>query len=78
MIPEIKGSDRTLEANMVKFKFFVNCSYGGYENTHFANSAKEAKARVAEWNKDRPGSVDLISIEEISDAEFAEDFVGII
>ena len=55
---------------MVKFKFFVNCAYGGYENTHFANSAKEAKARVAEWNKDNPGYVDLISITEISDAEF--------
>ena len=66
---------------MVKFKFFVHCpGYvgGGYENTHFANSPKEAKTRVAEWNKDRPGYVDLISIEEISDAEFAEDFVGII
>lgn len=30
---------------MVKFKFFVHCvgwAAGGYENTHFANSAKEA------------------------------------
>lgn len=56
---------------MVKFKFFVHCKGwvgGGYENTHFANSPKEAKARVAEWNKNRPGSVTLISIEEISDA----------
>lgn len=78
MITEIKGSDLPLEANMVKFKFFVNCSYGGYENTHFANSAKEAKAIIAEWNKDKPCSVSLISITEISDAEFAEDFVGII
>ena len=64
---------------MVKFKFFIHCdgrAAGGYENTHFANSPKEAKAMVAEWNKNRPGSVTLISIEEISDAEFAEDFVG--
>lgn len=64
---------------MVKFKFFVHCSgwaAGGYENTHFANSAKEAKSRIAEWNKNKPGSVSLISITEISDAEFAEDFVG--
>ena len=56
---------------MVKFKFFVHCtgwSDGGYENTHFANSRKEAKASVDEWNKNRPGSVHLISIEEISDA----------
>ena len=66
---------------MGNFEVCVHCSgwgAGGYENTHFANSPNEAKARVAEWNKDRPGSVDLISIEEISDAEFAEDFVGII
>lgn len=64
---------------MVKFKFFVHCSgwaSGGYENTHFASSEKEAKARIAEWNKNNPGSVSLISITEISDAEFAEDFVG--
>ena len=64
---------------MVKFKFFVHCSgwsNGGYENTHFANSAKEAKSMIAEWNKNKPGSVSLISITEISDAEFAEDFVG--
>ena len=63
---------------MVKFKFFVHCvgwTAGGYENTHFANSAKEAKEIVAEWNKNKPGSVSLISINEISDAEFAEDFV---
>lgn len=66
---------------MVKFKFFVHCAgwaAGGYENTHFANSAKDAKAMVAEWNKRIPGSVSLISIEEISYAQFEEDFVGII
>lgn len=64
---------------MVIFKFFVHCSgwaAGGYENTHFAKNAKEAKAQIVEWNKNRPGSVTLISIEEISDAEFAEDCVG--
>lgn len=64
---------------MVKFKFFVYCAgwaAGGYENTHFANSAKEAKTRIAEWNKNKFGSVSLISIAEISDAECAEDFVG--
>ena len=64
---------------MVKFKFFVHCdgwAAGGYENTHFAKNTKEAKAQIVEWNKNRLGSVTLISIEEISDAEFAEDFVG--
>ena len=64
---------------MVKFKFFVHCAgwpSGGYENTHFANSTKEAKEIVSQWNKNNQWSVSLISIEEISDAEFAEDFVG--
>ena len=45
---------------MVKFKFFVHCpGYvgGGYENTNFANSAKEAKAIIAEWNKNKNFSV---------------------
>lgn len=63
---------------MVKFSFFVHCSSwasGGYANSHFAISPKEAKAMVAEWNKDRPGSVDLISIEEIGKAEFAQDCI---
>ena len=63
---------------MVRFKFFVDCpGYvgGGYENTNFANSAKEAKAIVAEWNKNKTCSVSLISITEISNAEFAEDFI---
>ena len=64
---------------MVKFKFFVHCagwSSGGYENTHFANSNKEAKEIVSKWNKSRPCSVSLISIEEIINAEFVQDFVG--
>ena len=64
---------------MVKFKFFVHCPgyvNGGYENANFANSAKEAKAIIAEWNKNKPCSISLISITEIRNAEFAEDFIG--
>ena len=64
---------------MVKFKFFVHCKGwigGGHENTHFAESAQEAKNIISEWNTDKSHPVDLISIEEISDAEFAENFVG--
>lgn len=64
---------------MVKFKFFVHCKSwigGGYENTHFAESAQEAKNIISEWSTDKSHPVDLISIEEISDADFAEDFVG--
>ena len=64
---------------MIKFKFFVHCkgwAGGGYYNTHFAKSAQEAKNIISEWNTDEFHPVDLIAIEEISDAEFAEDFVG--
>ena len=64
---------------MVKFKFFVHCDgwvAGGYENMHFAENGKVAKEIVSEWNKNKPGSVSLISITEIRDAEFVEDFVG--
>ena len=64
---------------MVRFKFFVHCKAwagGGYENTSFAKSAQEAKKIISEWNTEESHPVDLISIEEISDAEFAEDFVG--
>ena len=64
---------------MVKFKFFIHCdgwATGGYENTNFAKNAKEAKSQINEWNKKTPNSVTLISIEEVSNAEFAEDFVG--
>ena len=64
---------------MVKFKFFVHCKGwigGGYENICFAKSAQEAKKIISEWNTDKSHPVDLISIEEISDADFAEDFVG--
>ena len=64
---------------MVKFKFFVHCkgwAGGGYYNTYFAKSAQEAKKIISEWNTDESHPVDLISIEEISNAEFAEDFVG--
>lgn len=64
---------------MVKFKFFVHCkgwAGGGYENTCFAKSAQEAKNIISEWNTEESHPVDLISIEEISDTEFAEDFAG--
>lgn len=71
---------------MVKFKFFVHCSgwaNGGYENTHFAESKGQAKKAIAKRNAHYEESgvdcrLSLISIEEISDADFAEDFVGII
>ena len=63
---------------MVKFKFFVHCTgwaTGGYENTHYAETAKEAKARIDAWNAQRPNSVTLLSIEEVSIQEFAQDYI---
>ena len=64
---------------MVKFRFFVHCSgwaSGGYENVHFAESEKAAKGIVAKWNKEKSGSVSLISITEITEQEFEEDFIS--
>ena len=68
---------------MVKFKFFVHCKgykKGGYTNTHFALNETDAKQRVAEWNKKYEGIpdtyVELISVTEITDEEFEEDYIG--
>ena len=63
---------------MVKFRFFVHCgvSGGGYENAHFASSAKDARRIIDEWNREKSGSVSLLSISEISYDEFLQDFVG--
>jgi len=64
---------------MVKFKFFVHCNWvnGGYENTHFARNAKDAEQTVIEWNKNGH-TVDLLSVEEITNEEFAEDYIGML
>lgn len=74
---------------VVKFRFFVHCAgwkAGGYENAHFARDAKEAKQIVDGWNEKARqrreagspfgGEVDLLSIEEITDEAFAEDYIG--
>ena len=66
---------------MVKFKFFVHCHVvgGGYYNTHFARDEEDAKSRIAEWNKQFEGTdyhVDLVSVTEITNEEFAEDYIG--
>lgn len=67
---------------MVKFKFFVHSKGrigGGYSNVHFATNEEDAKQRIAEWNKqfekDPNRSFELISITEITDEEFAEDYI---
>lgn len=63
---------------MVAFKFFVNCegwANGGYENKHFAKNKAEAKRIVSEWNSNDPGRVKLLSVEQITNKEFADDFI---
>lgn len=71
------------KVNMVKFKFFVHCKGvigGGYYNTHFAKNEVDAKQRIAEWNEQYKGTdyhVDLISITEITNEEFEEDYIGL-
>ena len=62
---------------MIRFKFFVHCAGwqdGGYENTHFANTATEAQRIVANWNANGQ-RVTLLSVEQISNAEFATDYI---
>ena len=63
---------------MYRFKLFVHCAgwaTGGYENTHFAESKAQAMQTIERWNRERPGSVTLLSIEKISDKEFARDYI---
>ena len=62
---------------MVKFTFFVHCAGwkdGGYENTHYAETAQDAERIVANWNAEGRRTT-LISIEPVSDAEFAADYI---
>ena len=74
---------------MVKFHFFVRCDGwrdGGYENASFAETEKAAIATVNRWNAARDqlaarlghavdGYVKLLSVQEITDAEFAADYI---
>lgn len=63
---------------MVKFKFFVHCDGwkdGGYENTHYAETAEDAKRIVADWNAEGRSPVTLLSITPVTDAEFAQDYI---
>lgn len=59
---------------MVKLIFFVHCKSwkdGGYENTHYFETEKQAR----EWVRDQHG-VDIRSIQMVSRREFAEDYMG--
>ena len=62
------------ESTMIKLKFFVHCSGwadGGYENTLYFTSVAEAR----HWLSQKP-HCEMISIEEVTAKEFAEDYIG--
>lgn len=69
---------------VIRYKFFVHCSgwaNGGYTNTDFALSEAEAKKRIEESNlRYKKAGVEchlsLLSMEQISNEEFAEDYLG--
>ena len=59
---------------MIKLTFFVHCSGwadGGYENTLYFTSVAEA----LHWLSKEP-QCEMISIEEVTAKEFAEDYIG--
>ena len=59
---------------MIKLKFFVHCSGwadGGYKNTLYFTSVAEAR----HWLSQNP-HCEMISIEEVTVKEFAEDYIG--
>lgn len=63
---------------MVKFKFFVHCKGwrdGGYENTHYAENEQQARDTIERWNAEGRSPVSLISIEPVSNEEFARDYI---
>ena len=62
------------QSTMVKVKIFVHCtgwSTGGYENTVYFETEKQAK----EWVK-RHDDVEIVSIQTVTLDEFAEDYIG--
>lgn len=63
---------------MVKFRFFVHCTgwrAGGYENAHYAETEQQARETIERWNAEGRSPVSLISIETVSDEEFARDYI---
>lgn len=58
---------------MYRLKFFVSCTgwaTGGYENVQYFETAESAK-RWASTKK-----VKILDLRRVSDAEFAEDYIG--
>jgi hypothetical protein len=68
-IQEIKKEGNT----MFKLQFFVSCQgwkTGGYENTHYFKTKKEAEKYL------KKHGLKLISLEKIPFKEFANDYIG--
>lgn len=68
---------------MVKLTFFVRCNHvgGGYENVHYFESEKEARAWAKENDeqmkkRDPNTGIDIVKIETVSLQEFAKDYMG--
>lgn len=58
---------------MIKLVFFVHCNgwkNGGYQNTHYFKTEKQARQWAQENN------VKIIKLEKVSFSEFADDFMG--
>lgn len=58
---------------MYYLKFFVSCkgwATGGYENVQYFETAEDAKR----WANAR--KVKILELREVSDSEFAEDYIG--
>lgn len=59
---------------MYRVMIRVNCkgwATGGYENTLYF----ESKRQIADFRNAKP-YVDIISVEKVSDHEFAQDYIG--
>ena len=59
---------------MIRLRYFVHCSgwaTGGYENITYFTSVKEARYWLSQKLH-----CEMISIEEVSAREFAEDYIG--
>ena len=58
---------------MYKLHFYVTCQgwkAGGYENTHYFRTKKEARKYLKE------NDLKLISLEKVSWKEFRNDYIG--
>lgn len=66
---------------MFKYIYFVKCpgwKAGGYRNAGFAKTKADIKKHIQQANERYAGtecSVSLLKVIEISDAEFAKDYI---